>query len=400
MGATHSRARPIPGSGKTKKLAISGAVRRNDSSSNGYFILSLKGDKIKVVNASSAELKILTVIISRHCEILKSGWDRHLTFSFRLKKSARHCVIQLVADALLELYTMGWEPMTPIDMGVKGQDFTQTAICFKRNREKDVNCSKETLGSNFSLSGLPTENERDSCLCLETYQSNYMGFLNVPNTVLHDVVTTVQQEWEPGIAGISMAVSSVISDYTSDTLKVLPSSSSPELQEARYMKLNGLPWTADSSDDYEDSICAENLQLSIIACLSRQQYQLSMSINMDKNSRVFFFIRDNSDPSHGEVRVPTFAGFGLGEKDGMSVHRPIVVRSKSSFFRSYRSTTVKNRIKKSFRRKAINNESNVMSYKPQNAGTAWWQQSSTDVSSDYEFYEGPSEMGNQNLHHL
>ena len=189
-----------------------------------------------------------------------------------------------------------------------------------------------------------------------------------------------------------MGVASVLSDYIPDMPPTLPTH--PGLANEKYIQLGGNPWSS------ENLVTRETLEMSIIACLTREGFKLSMDITMDATSRVFFFIRDNSDPSHGEVRVPTFAGFGLGEKDGMSVHRPIVVRSKSSFFRSYRSTTVKNRIKKSFRRKAINNETNVMSYKPQNAGTAWWQQSSTDVSSDYEFYEGPSEVGNQKINHL
>ena len=153
-------------------------------------------------------------------------------------------MIQLVADALLELYTAGWEPMTPIDMGVKGQEnsTTQTAICFKKREtaasrgleeDPDLTGSKDTLGSSFSLSGLPPEREKDSCMCLETYQSNYLGFLNASNTVLYDLVNTVKQEWLPGIAGISMAVSSVISDYSRDTPEVLPGQAATTLQDAK-----------------------------------------------------------------------------------------------------------------------------------------------------------------------
>ena len=153
------------------------------------------------------------------------------------------------------------------------------------------------------------------------------------------------------------------------------------------MKLNGHPWSASAQEgrDLEDTICAENLELSIIACLSRHQYKLSMAINMDSNSRVFFFIRDTADSTgHGEVRIPTF-GVGLGEKDGMSVYRPMVTRSKSSFFRAIRKSSIKSRIRKSLRKKAVVGKPNtVMSYKPQVQGTAWWQQTSTDVSSDHD----------------
>ena len=40
--------------------------------------------------------------------------------------------------------------------------------------------------------------------------------------------------------------------------------------------------------DLED---AENLTLSLVACLARAQFKLQISINMDKSTRVYFFIR-------------------------------------------------------------------------------------------------------------
>ncbi len=119
MGASHSRARPGSGPAKVKKFEFG---KSSSPSGSGYFILSLKGDRIKVVNAESTELKLLTLIIRRHCKIIKEGWDRHLTFSYRLKVNGRHCMIQLVADFLLSLFQAGWEPMTPIDMGLKKSD--------------------------------------------------------------------------------------------------------------------------------------------------------------------------------------------------------------------------------------------------------------------------------------
>ena len=57
-------------------------------------------------------------------------------------------------------------------------------------------------------------NENKECLCLETYGSNLLGFHDVPNTVLHDLVTCAEREWGPGIAGISQGIYSVISDYS------------------------------------------------------------------------------------------------------------------------------------------------------------------------------------------
>ena len=55
--------------------------------------------------------------------------------------------------------------------------------------------------------------EHKECLCLETYGRNVLGFHDVPNTLLMDLVQCVQAEWMPGVAAMSNAVSSVISDY-------------------------------------------------------------------------------------------------------------------------------------------------------------------------------------------
>lgn len=112
------------------------------NSFSGYFILCLKrgtnSDRIKLVNSSQPVLKLLSGIIGRHCVITKSGWDRHLAYSFKLQKrpgnSGRHALILLTSEVLLTLYKTGWEPMTPIDLCVKGLD-SQTAICFRKSNQ-------------------------------------------------------------------------------------------------------------------------------------------------------------------------------------------------------------------------------------------------------------------------
>ena len=53
-------------------------------SKGGYFILSIKSDKVKVVNADSAEISLLTSIIRRHTRILSEGWERHMTWAIQL----------------------------------------------------------------------------------------------------------------------------------------------------------------------------------------------------------------------------------------------------------------------------------------------------------------------------
>jgi len=404
MGASHSRARPGTGPAKIAKFQFG---KSTIQPATGYFIISLKGDRIKVVNAESTELKLMNAIIRRHCKIVKEGWDRHLTYMYKLKKVGRHMMIQLVADFLLSLYQVGWEPMTPIDMGIQKMasgSGPQTAICFRRKHDLE-----QVFGSNASLlSQLGSSKDGDNnCLCLETYKDCYVGFHDVTNTVLYELVQTIQGEWSPGLKGVSMAVSSVISDYTTKMPPVLPGI--PECQGAKYLQLEGTPWSVENTD-FDDNLSAENLQLSIIACLSREGYKLSMSINMDTFSHVYFFIR-NRDAGRGEVRIPNMAGAGLGEKDTLSVYRPMVVRSKSSFFRSYtsRSGTVRRRMRPSLRKKAVikstsnkqqqqqQNEDEhdssssdssshkpAMAYKHLTKEPAWWQQTSTDVSSDHE----------------
>ena len=129
---------------------------------------------------------------------------------------------------------------------------------------------------------------------------------------------------------MSDAVSSVISDYMSVDLniQVLPG----ELDDRRYLMLQGKPWSqSEEGADLEDAICAENLVISIVACLARAQYKLQISIQMDRTTTVFFFIRDKSCK---EVRLPTFCGVGLGEKNSMYVYRPTITRNQKSFFGS------------------------------------------------------------------
>ena len=138
--------------------------------------------------------------------------------------------------------------------------------------------------------------------------------------------------------------------------------------------------------DLEDAKQAEQLQVGLIACLSKEGYRLSMDINMEENTRVFFLIK-NMEDNKAEVRVPNNAGAGLGEKETLSMYRPMLIRHKSSFFRSYRGKTasVRNRIRASLRRSAMNRQGRqdtVMSYNIAGAEPAWWQQASTDASRD------------------
>ena len=115
MGTAHSRKKPASSSGvaNVSRLTFGANVPPPKA---GYFILSLKPDKIKVVNAEAGVLRLLTSVIKKHGRIAKEGWDRHLTYSYRLVVTGCQEMIHLVADTLMFLYQAGWEPMTPLQM--------------------------------------------------------------------------------------------------------------------------------------------------------------------------------------------------------------------------------------------------------------------------------------------
>ena len=386
MGAAHSRRNMVS---KDKRPRISGAGQAS-TPTTGYFMLSYKADRVKVVNADSGELKLLTSIIRRHCQILKEGWDRHLTYSYRLKVVGRHSMIQLVADTLLSLYQAGWEPMTPMDMGLcreQSANGSQTTICFKRKESSNSSEGFTSSSSSLTRIGSSIDGE-NSCLCLEIFQSNYLGFHNASNTVLHELVTTIQKEWSPGIRGVSMGVASVITDYTTNMPPVLPTN--PHLREERYMQLEGQPWVGGQ----EDPVAKERLQRSIVSCLAREGFKLSMDVNMEGNSVVYFFIRDTEEHC-GEVRIPSMLG---------NVHKSKLVRTGSSTHEGLRSAVARRKLGmvgsspfpdsggRTFRRglgrgvleTRASSSGGVMSYKPTASTPAWWQQTSTDVSSDHD----------------
>ena len=369
MGAGGSRRRP----GQPKKTEKMTLGANHPPQKNGYFILSYKGDRVKVVNADKEELKILRAIICRHCEIVKESWDRTMTYCYKLRLSGgRHCLIQLVADTLLSLYQAGWQPLTPLDMGGSehGHEHEQgikSAICFQKQEDKEV----------AGLSAAILGEEDKTCLSLEIFQDTFIGFHNVSHTVLLELVNTIQREWAPGVRGVSMGVASVIRDYTRALPPVLDLQ--PGLREEKYLQLEA---------GGEDT--TEHLQLTIIASLIREGYRLSMDINMEPSSRVYFFIQEQKK---GSVRVPSSAGAGLGDRESLAVYRPLVVRSRKSFLGRYSGGRSLRRkvslaVRASLRRKAVGRQGAAMGgrqgaamqYKPRQEG-AWWQQDSTENSS-------------------
>ena len=127
------------------------------------------------------------------------------------------------------------------------------------------------------------------------------------------------------------------------------------------------------------SMRCQTLSCMILCTLYRRSIYQTY-ITMVATSRVFFFIRDH-DSSSTEVLIPDMAKLSVGD-----YNRPTVVRSKSSFFRNYNGRT-RTRTKGSLRKRTISREvraPSVMTHKPRLSELAWWQQASTDMSSDQD----------------
>ena len=173
-----------------------------------------------------------------------------------LAGAGRQCRIQIVSDVLLTLFQAGWEPMTPLDMGLHmketGKSGPQVTICFKRKEDG----GEGEVGVASSVEELMTEH---SCLCLETYGSNYLGFHNISNTTLHEMVTSIINDWPPGLTGVSSGVFSVISDYIISMPNILPTDSN--MMNQKYIQLAGDPWTNENPRQ------THQLQMCLIACL-------------------------------------------------------------------------------------------------------------------------------------
>eukprot|EP00092_Neocalanus_flemingeri_P024436 GFUD01026496.1.p1 GENE.GFUD01026496.1~~GFUD01026496.1.p1 ORF type:complete len:378 (+),score=106.71 GFUD01026496.1:40-1173(+) len=373
MGASQSRG----GRKQNGKLDSSKEVGHKVRSGGGYFILSFKDVKIKIVNIASSELKILTSIIKRHCKVSKEGWDRNMTYLFRLEKPEKNCLIKLVTDILLSLYKEGWEPMTPIDTASKADsknNSAQTSICFRRREDIE-----NKTDSCYSLASVGVKEVSNECLCIETFQSNFISFHSVPNTVLHEIITRLQQDWTLGVKGVSIGVASVISDYTIN----MPPTLNMVDQIQKIIQLNGSPWSKDRDIDKQIEE-TEQINMSIIAVLANAGFKLSMPINLENGSRVYFFIHDPEETSD-QVKIPTFSMAGQAGQDTLSVYQPMMTKSKTSFYKNSpgRSNSVKNRIRASLRRKTMartGRNNTMMELEPEPETRPWWQQKSIDMS--------------------
>ena len=308
------------------------------------FFLSLSCEHIQVVNASNKVLLLISSLVRSHCTVLYEGWLRMMTYSFTVNLASRSCMIKLMSHMLFSLYQDGWDPLSPVDVGRKTSK-KQTAICFQRRTKQVV----------FRpIKSLP--DMENSCFCLELYQWRhmYLIFHSVPYSVVAELIAAL------GVSGVSTAVNSVISDYTLTQYPVLP----PGLCQGaeKYVRLTRQP-------------ARETVEVSTIACLAKCGFKLSLPINLDKSTKMFFCIFEEEN----RVRQETRGVAGTGMKDHLTIHRPIITRSRSSFFRSFHAReSLNKRIRRSLKKKVGREWMKTSKTKP-----AWFQQTSCDIGTDY-----------------
>ena len=340
----------------SQKNQHAGLTLRRGTSQGQYFIISLKGDSIQLVNADDLETGIISMIIRTQCIVLKEGWLKSMTYSFKLKKPTKDSLIRLIAKVLMSMYPRGWDPLTPLDTGSKKKGI-QVAICFQRRVEL------EKLPN-----GLNVTDEEGPCLCLETYNDNFLGFHDVPNMVLNELVSMAHANWTKGVEGVSTAVSSVIADYSTIRHDILDDEDLVGTGLSKYIRMGGVPWKEDADNEKKQK-ATKKLETALIACLAEEGYKLSMVINVEKSSKVFFFLRSRDIVQ--QVNVMDKAGAGMGARDSMFEYRPLAKRSKASFLRSFKKRgSLKKRIQASLKRKMTRRQSK--------GETPWWQQVSTD----------------------
>ena len=101
----------------------------------------------------------------------------------------------------------------------------------------------------------------------------------------------------------------------------------------------------------------ERLYKGLVACLTKEEYKLGMDVHLDRDSRIFFFMKTCEGRLTREVRLPGMVGAGLGEKESLAVYKPMLKRQKSSFLRSFRkkptvsSSRLRRQVQASLRRK-------------------------------------------------
>ena len=204
----------------------------------------------------------------------------------------------------------------------------------------------------LKLTGRKQKPSRDFSLF---FRNTYVGFHNVNNNNLLDLVQTIQDVWDPGVVGVSDGVMSVIKDYCRPSPPLL-SGYSLDIQQNKFLKLSSLKYKQEEDSELYKYKHQDSLFRALVACLTKAEYKLGMDVSFDSSSRIFFFMKTQELKVNKEIKLPNMIGAGLGEKEDLAVYRPLLKRQKSSFLRSFRSkpnvTKLRREVKASLRRKA------------------------------------------------
>ena len=209
-------------------------------------------------------------------------------------------------------------------------------------------------------------------------RKTYLGFHNVSNNILLELVQTVSSSWSEGVQGVSDGVMSVISDYCHPTPRLL-SGYSLDIQQTKFLKLSPVKCEPHQDEELIKYQSEDNLYKAMVALLAKFGYKLGMDVNLDSSSRIFFFMKYD-DERHKEIRLPNMIGAGLGEKESLAVYRPLLKRQKSSFLRSFKNkpnvSRLRREVQASLRRRAVHVSGDCV-----DAELNWWQQSSIDSNN-------------------
>ena len=175
----------------------------------------------------------------------------------------------------------GWVPLAPLtsQQGDLRHSSHHTAVCFKRREVSSTSrgsqASLQCRGSQLSLA---QETAGASSLCLQWLQGGLLVCRGCPHTVLYTLVTSLAGG---DLLGVSLAVSSIISDYTAAPPPVLPSLVLPR----------GLPPDTCQVLQLRPDTCPDTVCGHVSACLAREGYSAVLELDLAPGNTLYFFVK-------------------------------------------------------------------------------------------------------------
>ena len=241
-------------------------------------------------------------------------------------------------------------PLAPLGSGTINhhQDHHQqhhhTAVCFKR---QDTFASPRVASISASTLSLPQSPDLSlssatcqTCLCLQRC-GQYLVFRGCPHPVLHSLVTNLHQRG--AVAGVSLSVASIISDYTVHMPPVLNTC------PASISTCQVLLLSSTSTCVYDD----------VMSCLAKEGYSLTLDLDISMDNTIYFFVKDRTTIRPGIKRLKSVKQKNNKPSRVVSLRRKAVTRQFSTGSTKGRGETRESRGP---------------------GKLAWWQQASTDTS--------------------